>query len=445
MSNNAQELRPIQTDTVPFTEELDPAEFPKVSMNSMGAIKLNGSIENLRHLLKRHGITCRYNMITREEEIHVPGKRFTKDNAANCSVQQVINLCINNNLPRADVLGHLKLIADENAYNPVIDWITSKEWDGIDRISQVVDSIHVPDTFEEIKKIYMRKWFMCAVGMLYNGMDDVELEYEGVLVLQGKQGLGKTRWFKSLIPDHLGNMVIDGFELDLNNKDSRLTFASHWLVELGELDSTFKKSEVSALKAFITMKKDKIRRPYDRVDTTLFRRTTMFASVNDEQFLHDSTGNRRFWCLSVDAIDVVDDLDVQQLWAQAHAELEQNGGVKNRPWFVVGEEAKLRDRVNAGFSVTDPIEESIGSTFDYESSSFMYRAPSTSIAKYAGTHNPNRGHIMAAKRAALAFGGEEIKSGSRRYVTVPQPVHLDRVRMRELGFQEWISGKWVTV
>lgn len=443
--SNAEQLKPITMDTVPFNQELDPAEFPKSMMTATGAIRLNGSIENLRHLLKRYGITCRYNMITREEEITIPGKNFTQDNKANCSVQQVINLCINNNIPKADVLGHLKLIADENAYNPVIDWITSEEWDGKDRISQVVNSIHTPPAFEAVKEIYMRKWFMCAVGMLYNGMDDIELEYEGVLVLQGKQGLGKTRWFKSLIPNHLGNMVIDGFELDLNNKDSRLTFASHWLVELGELDSTFKKSEVSALKAFITMKKDKIRRPYDRVDTTLFRRTTMFASVNDEQFLHDSTGNRRFWCLSVDSIDVIDNLDVQQLWAQAHAELEKNGGVRNRPWFVVGEEAKLRDEVNSGFAVSDPVDESILSSFDFSSDNFDYRASGTSIAKFAGIHNPNRGHIQAAKRAVKERGGQEMKSGSSRYVTVPQPCMIDRDRMRELGFQQCINGSWVGV
>jgi putative DNA primase/helicase len=71
-----------------------------------------------------------------------------------------------------------------------------------------------------------------------------------------------------------------------------MSAVSHWVVELGELDSTFKKSDVSVLKAFITRRQDKLRRPYARRDSVFPRRTVFAGTVNDYQFLHDNTGNR---------------------------------------------------------------------------------------------------------------------------------------------------------
>lgn len=434
-------LKPIEMDTVPINMEIDPSEFPKNQLTATGKVSLNGSIDNVRFMMKKYGITCRYNLITHEDEISIPGKRYTKDNATNCAIQEIISLCINNGIPKGDVVGHIKVIADENSYNPVLEWVTSVDWDGIDRITPMIESIKTTDAYINVRDIYMRKWFMCAMGMLYNGTGDHELEYEGVLVFQGSQGLGKTRWFKSLVPNHLDHISIDGFELDLTNKDSRLTFSSHWLVELGELDSTFKKSEIGSLKAFITMKKDKIRRPYDRVDTTLFRRTTMFASVNDEQFLHDATGNRRFWCLPVQSIEMIEGLDIQQFWAQVHHDLLELG-IDSRPWYVTGEDAEKRDKANELFLAADPIEEMLLSMIDMQSKKIEFRGTSTAFAKLTGISNPNRGQIMTAKRVLKEHGCKEVRSSHGRFISTAMPRNVDNVLFKQLGFQRLISGVW---
>lgn len=440
--SNAVQLKPITMDTLPITSEIDPAEFPKKQTTATNKIALNGSIDNIRYMLKRYGITCRYNLITHDDEISIPGKRYTKDNATNCAIQEIISLCINNGIPKGDVVGHIKVIADENSYNPVLEWVKSIEWDGVDRISTMIEYIKTTPMYEEVRNIYMRKWFMCAIGMLYNGTKHHELEYEGVLVFQGNQGLGKTRWFKSLIPKEFDNLAIDGFELDLTSKDSRLTFSSHWLVELGELDSTFKKSEISALKAFITMKKDKIRRPYDRVDTTLFRRTTMFASVNDEQFLHDSTGNRRFWCLPVQSIESIENFDVQQFWAQVHHELDQVG-VDSRPWYITGDDAEKRDRSNEMFLASDPIEEMLMTMIDLGSKKHEFRGTATAFAKLSGVQNPNRGQIMTAKRILKNYGCNEVRTSSGRLISTAMPKNMDALLFKQLGFQRLVAGNWV--
>ena len=125
----------------------------------------------------------------------------------------------------------------------------------------------------------------------------------GVLTFQGPQGIGKTSWVASLVPDPvLRDMVIKlDHHLDPNNKDSILGAISHWIVEIGELDSSFKK-DVARLKGVLTSDSDKVRRPYARTESEYPRRTVFFATVNDNNFLVDSTGNTRWWTIPLASI-----------------------------------------------------------------------------------------------------------------------------------------------
>ncbi len=439
---NLQKLAVVDTQYTPLCSELDPKTFPKVTITTNKVI-VNGSIENLEFLLREYGITCRFNMLTREDEITIPGIQFTPDNAANCAIQHVINLCINNNVPKGDVVGHLKAIADRNSYNPILKWIDSEHWDGIDRLSAVIQGVEVPELYSSVRDMYLKKWFMCAVGMLNNGLNGEILDYEGILVFQGTQGLGKTMWFKNLVPKELRHLIRDGLELDLNSKDSRMTFASHWLVELGELDATFKKSEISALKAFTTMASDRIRRPYDRVDTILYRRTVMFASVNDEQFLQDTTGNRRFWCLPTTKLTMPEKFNAQQFWAQVKVELDNAGGPMEKPWFITGKDAVRRDNANALFSVTDPLEESLLASIDLDGEYRDFRGTATAYCKLVGINNPSRAQLSNVKNILKSYGCIETRTKSCRFICTPTPRKVDNEKFSDLGFEKLIAGTWV--
>lgn len=421
-------------DYIPMCQEIDPMDFPKVKISATGGVRLNGSMENVEFLMEQYGITCKFNMITREEEVSIPASKFTADNEANSSINTVVNLCINNNIPTQHVVNHVKAIADRFAYNPVMDWIDSEEWDGKDRVSQVVKGVRVMKGYEEIKSIYLRKWFMCAVGMLENGTNGMNLDYEGILVFQGKQGVGKTSWFKGLVSRELRGLIRDGFELDLNSKDSRISFASHWMVELGELDATFKKSEISALKAFTTMSSDKVRRPYDRVDTTLFRRTVMFASVNDVQFLQDDTGNRRFWCLPVESLSLPENFNQQQFWAQVKNELNNAGGSRAKPWFVVGGDANKRDEANEMFTASDPVEEKILSFFD-KGERMKLQATATMVAEFTGL-SVNKASTNAISKYLRKHFGEAKRLSGGRFFTLPKPRQSNSEILQRIGFKK---------
>lgn len=416
----------------PMCEQLNKYEFPKQKITQQGTVLLYGSMENVEHMLKKYGITCRYNMVNKEVEINIPGSRFTNDNALNAAVNTVINLCINNDIPKGDVPGHLMVIADKNAYNPVLEWIESKPWDGVDRVEEVIRLVEVKPGFEEVRDLYMKKWLMCAVGMLENGVNGLTLDCEGILVFQGAQGIGKTRWFKQLAGAENSKFIRDGLDLDLSNKDSKITFSSHWMVELGELDSTFKKSEISALKAFVTSCSDRFRKPFDRVDSILPRRTTMFASVNPVEFLQDDTGNRRFWSLPVTSISIPDDFNAQQFWAQVKEMLESKGGAKAKPWYITEDYDKaLRDTANEMFLSTDPILEEIMSMFD-PSAEREYLATATMVCQAIGEKSTRQAAVKVSSECRRLFG-EPVRRKDGRYYSVPAPRGMNSQMIKAIG------------
>ena len=162
--------------------------------------------------------------------------------------------------------------------------------DGVDRLPEFLNSLTTEEA--QLRDMLLKKWLVSeGSGRETNGV-----ELEGIPVLQGAQGLGKTLWFKRLC-DYNKGWLLEGATLNPSDKDSVKRAVSHWIVELGEIESTFKKSDIDQPKAFVTAKTDELRLPYDRAFTTYQRRTAFYASVNAREFLTDTSGNRRFWVL----------------------------------------------------------------------------------------------------------------------------------------------------
>ena len=95
--------------------------------------------------------------------------------------------------------------------------------------------------------------------------------------------------------------------------------------EFAELES-LSRAETGALKNFCSIQYDLMRDPYGRVTSRVPRRLVFTGTVNEFGFLKDSTGNRRFWPLTVQKPIDVPRLraDRDQLWAEAAA-LEAKG------------------------------------------------------------------------------------------------------------------------
>ena len=93
------------------------------------------------------------------------------------------------------------------------------------------------------------------------------------------------------------------------------------IVELGELDATFRKSDIASLKSFITSDRDVLRRPYARLESEFVRRTVFLHRLTQSSFLHDPTGNRRFGQSSANILTTTTRLICSKYGAEVYEEL----------------------------------------------------------------------------------------------------------------------------
>jgi putative DNA primase/helicase len=203
-------------------------------------------------------------------------------------------------------------VADVNRYNPIREMLEKYDNDDEGNLTALIGMLGIENEFDIT---LVKKWFIQCVALAYSDVDN-PVSSEGVLVLQGAQGCGKTSFFRrmALRPE----WFTEGAVIDVRNKDSLITALSTWICELGEIDCTLKR-EQSALKAFITRPLDRIRFPYAPAESELARSTSLCGTVNPDRFLNDLTGARRYWVISVDSIDKkqlfeTDDDVIKNIW-----------------------------------------------------------------------------------------------------------------------------------
>jgi putative DNA primase/helicase len=238
-----------------------------------------------------------------------------------------------------------------------------------------------------------------------------------VLTLQGEQNLGKTYWLKSLVtpPMLCDSVVCEDHLLDPESKDNVLTVVTHWLVELGELESTFRR-DMGRIKGFLTSSCDVVRRPYARLESSFARRTVFFASVNSDTFLTDPTGDSRFWTLPVTRVDYDHGIDMQQVWKQV-TELYLAG----EQWWLTPEESDDLKALNEQFLVPSTIEDMVRHRYDEgtDKTKWVEKTPLSALQEL-GFHTPTDSQRMAAGRALTKiFGKPRYSNGKKLYLMPP--------------------------
>lgn len=373
---------------------------------------------NVERLLDNYSISAKYNEISKDVEVLVPGVSGGSDARDNCAVSEILSLAALNRLPMSNIEGHIKTIAVRNTYNPVRDFINQREWDGRSRFADLLNTISTPDDYSrDLLAMLVRRWLLSAVAAVYL---EAGFWSKGVLVFQGEQSLGKTAWFKALLPPDNRNLVKVGATIDPSNKDSVASAISHWLVELGELDATFRKADIAKLKAFISQDRDDLRRPYDRLESKYQRRTVFFASVNPKHFLADDTGNVRWWTIPVTAVNYEHGIDTQQLWAEVLSWFEAG----ERWWLDRDEEAML-EVVNEQHGQTDPIEEMILARFDWNSDRLAayIEMTATDVLLSIGQDRPTKSQATQCGNILRKLTGRDARRTSKgRFYLMPPKV-----------------------
>lgn len=205
------------------------------------------------------------------------------------------------------------LVAQENSYNPVRQYLDSLKWDGIPRAESLfIDYLGAADN--AYTRACTRKTLAAAVRRIYQP----GVKFDNMLVLVGCQGCGKSH-----IVQLLGGNWFSDTLTTVQGKEAYEQLQGFWIIEIAEL-SAMRKSEVEAIKHFTAKNSDSYRAAYGHHTETHPRQCVFFGTTNRYEFLRDTTGNRRFWPIDVNPGNAVNDVfsdltadEIDQIWAEA--------------------------------------------------------------------------------------------------------------------------------
>lgn len=217
-------------------------------------------------------------------------------------------------IPEQRIKAATQYAASKNRYCPIRRYLDScsahaiphKDWDSIGEV--FLGNKH------QLSTLAMQRMMIGAVARAYN--PGCSMSWLPILV--GAQGVGKSMFSRSLVPEKLFAEVSTPLET-LMKEQYRLHVA--WLLELPEIDHFFQSRNIENFKNLITTRCDEVRRPYASLPERLLRRFVMIGTTNRNQFLVDSTGNRRFVPLEIGSNFLIPWKQISEerdsLWASA--------------------------------------------------------------------------------------------------------------------------------
>ena len=273
-------------------------------------------IESLENELQKRGIDVKYNTISCETEFFKNGEK--SEISENFVTEIYSNICDKYlKITHTLVEQYLCYLAEKNKYNPVLDLFNANQWDKQDHLTKIYDVLGITQD-DNLSRTLLLKWFWQGHALIRNS-DKSPFGADGVLTLTGKQGIGKTSFFRHMALHSVNSDFFkEGQKIKSLDKDTIRRCHTAFITELGELGSTFKFAHIDDLKAFITQSRDQYRLPYGHKDIKKARRCNLAATVNDKEFLVDRTGNRRFWTVPVENIDLdeLKEINALQVWLQ---------------------------------------------------------------------------------------------------------------------------------
>ena len=236
------------------------------------------------------------------------GKDDALTNADRAQISAHLQRAYNMPRPAQEQLnGVIDMVAQDNAFHPVVEYLEGLEWDGISRVET-----YLPGAQDDYTRRVAR---LVAVQAVARALDP-GVKVDNCLILTGRQGLGKSWFVETMARGWTCTLgPIEGGGL----RDTVMAMTRSW-VTVADEGFAMKKADAEALKQFVTLTHDVIRLPYAREHVKLPRRQVIWGTTNDAVFLRAQEGNRRF--LIVEVAEKLDfgkysDEYVNQVWAEA--------------------------------------------------------------------------------------------------------------------------------
>jgi|LakMenEpi03Aug12_release.lakeMendotaPanAssembly.Ray.scaffolds.fasta_scaffold17189_8 predicted P-loop ATPase len=259
----------------------------------------------------------------------------------------------------SDVAHH---IGGLNKFDSAINWLNELVWDGQPRIERFLTVYFSTIDDDYCRAVALYFWTALAARIL-----DPGCQADMLPILIGAQGSGKSTGVASLVPDPAYFC-----ELDLADRDDNLSrkMRGRLIAELSELRG-LRTKDSEAIKEFITRKHENWIPKYKEFGNTFARRLLFVGTTNEEQFLADATGNRRYLPVTVGTVDrdgILRDRD--QLWAEAAVLYRQQG-------IQYQQAERLARQQHADYEIKDAWEEAIRDWIEPRSSRMLFSGVTT--------------------------------------------------------------------
>lgn len=297
----------------------------KLSRTEEGAVRSN--ITNAILILQNHPALqgIRFNELSGAVEVKgsLPWKRPNKywRDADDAQLYSWVADQYGVQFPENKFTKALTVVTDQRRFNPLRDYLRElPDWDGVPRVDALlVDYLGAEDT--PYTRVVTRKTLVGAIQRVL----EPGCKFDTVLVLDGKTGIGKSTLLRKLG----GDWFSDSLSLaDTRDKTAAEKLQGVWIMEIGEMQGT-RKADIDVLKGFLSRQVDEYRAAYGRVVERHPRTAIVCGTTNSTTgFLRDTTGNRRFWPVTVEGgrlsiWDMTEETRAQ-IWAEAL--LYQAGG-----------------------------------------------------------------------------------------------------------------------
>lgn len=411
--------------------------LPDIHTYKNGEINYKCTLDNLKAIVEYKRVTLYYDEILKIPIVELPGGEslLTKDpDQINSLSIEIANFGEKNNFIGFNSdkiykqLVHLSYQSSRNIPKEKLYLAKLEYPDSKGEIDKLIDCF----TFKDDNPIYpilITKWLNQVTAMICN--DQGKYGAEAVLVLQGKQAIGKS-YFGRLICSYFGDeyfMQNIRFNTYGNvDKDVIIKATGCVIGELAEFETNPRMMDL--LKEFITAGFDTVRKPYGKAQERFNRLSTFYATTNRDYFLNDSE-NRRFWIVPVKYIDterIKNEINHKRLWAEAYLNFLENG--RDSFKLTVAERLTAESISKARIKMT-PEDIAIRDWLDWTADINDWRwQTATQIAENVGlpaTANRNVGYALTKigySEDSDTYRKKNTNQGSR--YLVPQSLYIHR-------------------